>query len=106
MIPQKITCGQNGGKDGGTNGALRPVKPNRRKTRRLVVGGAIALSVLVAPIARSEEIFTPQTGPIRTAIQERVEPRPKSTKTGKTRLFAYQPPKVGGPEGTQGTGTR
>ena len=106
MIPQKITCGQNGGKDGGTHGALRPVKPKRRKTRRLVVGGAIALSVLVAPMARSEEIFTPLTGPIRTAIQERVEPRPKSTKTGKTRLFAYQPPDVGGPQGTTGSGTR
>jgi hypothetical protein len=88
MIPQKITCGQNGGKDGGTHGALRPVKPKRRKKRRLVVGGAIALSVLVAPIARSEEIFTPQTGPIRTALTN------------------YQPPDVGGPQRTTGSGTR
>jgi hypothetical protein len=66
---------------------------------------ALAAIALAAPQGKALEI-TPITGTIRTAVHpptEGVEPRPTSTKDGRKR---YQPPKVGGPATTKGTGTR
>jgi hypothetical protein len=103
MISQKPIAGMNGGKDGGTHGSMaRPINPAIVLS---TIGLALAAIALAAPQGKALEI-TPITGTIRTAVHpptEGVEPRPTSTKDGRKR---YQPPKVGGPATTKGTGTR
>jgi hypothetical protein len=95
MISQKPVAGMNGGKDAGVSGSMpRPINPALVLS---TIGLALAAIALTTPQGKALEI-TPITGPIRTAVHP-----PK--KDGRKR-FTYQPPNVGGPATTKGTGTR